>query len=125
MNLPSLSRCAVLRALFAALVFLPVKPASATEIHISPSGDDANPGTSALPVKTPQGAQVRVRALIQAGLKDPVDVIFGAGTYAMASPLELRPEDSGTADFPITWKAAPGAGVVLTGGRRRERRAMI
>ena len=36
----------------------------------------------------------------------------------MDAPLELRPEDSGTAAFPITWKAATnGTVVVLSGGK--------
>ena len=106
------------RALLVALAVLPATVSAATEIHISPAGNDANPGTVAQPVTTPQGAQARVRALIQAGLKDKVDVIFAAGTYVMAAPLELRPEDSGTAACPITWKAAAGAEVVLSGGRQ-------
>ncbi len=91
---PRLRRC---RALFAALAFLPVATSSAVEIHLSPAGNDANPGTAALPVKTPQAAQARVRPLIKAGLSEPVEVIFAAGNYVMAAPLELRPEDSGTA----------------------------
>lgn len=105
------------RALLVALAFLPAN-LSAAEIHVAPSGNDTNPGTAAQPVATPQGAQVRVRALIQAGLNEPVEVVFAAGTYFMAAALELRPEDSGTAAFPITWKAANGAEVVLSGGKR-------
>ena len=115
LTLPHISGC---RALLAALALLPAALSPATGIHIAPSGDDANPGTAAQPVKTPQGAQVRVRTLIQAGLSDAVEVIFAAGTYVLAAPLELRPEDSGTAAFPITWKAAAGAEVVLSGGRQ-------
>ncbi len=89
---------------------------AATEIHITPSGDDANPGTTEQPVKTLQGAQVHVRSLIGKGLKDSVDVVFAAGNYVMTAPLELRPEDSGTKDFPITWRASPGAKVICSGG---------
>ena len=107
----------VLGLFLATFFLLSFRLSAAVEIHISPSGDDSNPGTSSLPVKTPQGAQVRVRSLIQAGLNDSVEVIFSAGTYLMDSPLELRPEDSGTAAFPITWKAATGATVILSGGR--------
>ena len=105
-------------ALAAALALLPAALTAATEIHIAPSGNDANPGTAVQPVATPRGAQDRVRTLIQAGLSDSVEVIFAAGTYVMAAPLELRPEDSGTAAFPVIWKAAAGAEVVLSGGRQ-------
>ena len=105
-------------SLLALLALVPVTLMGATEIHIAPSGNDANPGTAAQPVNTPQGAQVRVRSLIQAGLSDSVEVIFTGGTYTLTAPLELRPEDSGTAAFPITWKAAPGAEVILSGGKQ-------
>ena len=47
-----------------------------------------------------------------------MEVIFAAGTYRMTAPLELRPEDSGTAAFPITWKAATDAD-----GRSQRRQA--
>jgi hypothetical protein len=91
----------------------------AAEIHVAPApaGNDAHPGTIAQPVATPQGAQIRVRSLIQAGLSNTVEVIFAPGTYQMDAPLELRPEDSGTAACPITWKAATNGTVVLTGGK--------
>ena len=107
-------------AVLAVLVMLPLTLCAATEIHVAPppAGDDANPGTAAQPVATPQGAQVRVRALIQAGLSDPVAVTFATGTYVMNAPLELRPEDSGTAAFPVSWQAADGAEAVLSGGKQ-------
>ncbi|MCU0785803.1 MAG: right-handed parallel beta-helix repeat-containing protein [Verrucomicrobia bacterium] len=108
------------RSLLAALALLPALLSAATEIHVAPApaGNDANPGTALQPVATPQGAQVLVRNLIAAGLSNAVEVIFAAGTYQLAAPLELRPEDSGTAAFPITWKAATNGAVVLSGGRR-------
>jgi len=104
------------RSLFTALMLLPASIFAADVIHIAPSGNDANPGTAAQPVKTPQGAQVRVRSLIKAGPRDSVEIIFAAGNYQLEYPLELRPEDSGTAKFPITWKSANGAKVVWSGG---------
>ena len=105
-------------ALLAALVLLPATLFAATEIHVATGGNDANPGTVSQPVATPQGAQIRVRALIRAGLSHAVEVVFAAGIYALDAPLELRPEDSGTAAFPITWKAATDGTVVLSGGKR-------
>jgi hypothetical protein len=105
------------RAWFASAL-LPLTLTAASEIHLSPAGDDANPGTPTQPVATPQRAQALVRGLIAGGLSDAVEVIFAAGTYPLAQPLELRPEDSGTAAFPITWKAADGATAILSGGKR-------
>ena len=95
----SLSLCCI--AMIAAAV-----SAGATEIYVSADGNDANPGTPAQPLATVQAAQTNVRALIAAGLSEPVDVIIRGGTYYLDSPLELRPEDSGSAAFPITWRAA-------------------
>ncbi|MFZ9938523.1 MAG: right-handed parallel beta-helix repeat-containing protein, partial [Luteolibacter sp.] len=109
----------ILIALFFAPALVPLSLSAATGIHVAPApaGNDANPGTAAQPVATPQAAQTLVRNLITAGLSDAVEVIFAAGTYRMNAPMELRPEDSGTSAFPITWKAAAGATVVLDGGK--------
>ena len=66
-NLPMPLRLPVLMV----LVWLAEAPLSAaTQIHVAPGGNDANPGTAAQPVATPQGAQVRVRSLIGAGLSN-------------------------------------------------------
>jgi hypothetical protein len=67
---------------------------------------------------TPQEARDAVRALKRrpGGLEGPVTVRLRPGTYALAEPLVLTPEDSGTEKAPITWEAA-GPGVVLSGGR--------
>jgi hypothetical protein len=103
--------------LTAVLAVLPATLA-ATAIHLAPTGDDGNPGTAERPVATPQAARALVRSKIATGLTEAVEVIFAAGTYAIGAPLELRPEDSGTAAFPVTWRAADDAVVVLSGGRR-------
>jgi hypothetical protein len=100
-----------------ALALLPASLVAATRIHVAPQGNDANAGTAESPLATPHAARDHVRRIIAQGLTEPVDIVFAAGTYALESTLELRPEDSGTAQFPITWKAAPGAKVVWCGGR--------
>jgi len=98
----------------AALAQLPL--AAATLIHVAPQGNDANSGTAESPLATPHAARDMVRRVISEGLREPVDIVFAEGTYPLGSTLELRPEDSGTAKFPITWRAAPGAKVVWSGG---------
>ena len=55
--------------------------------------------------------------MIAAGLTEPVDIVFAAGTYRLEQTLELRPEDSGSAEFPVTWQAAPGASVTWSAGK--------
>ncbi len=91
---------------------------AADVVHVSPQGKDTNAGTAESPLATPGAARDMVRQMVSKGLAEPVEVIFSAGTYTLGSTLELRPEDSGTRDFPVTWKAAPGAKVVWTGGAR-------
>ena len=90
----------------------------AAEIHISTQGRDDNPGTKSAPVATLQAAQKRVRQQIAGGLKEPVHVIVGGGTYYLDAPLQLTPQDSGTADCPVIWRAAEGEKVLLSGGVR-------
>jgi len=54
--------------------------------------------------------------IVARGLTAAVDIICAPGTYALGAPLELRPAESGTEKFPVTWKAAPGAEVLWSGG---------
>ncbi len=76
------------------------------QVHVSTQGDDANPGTSDLPCKTLHRAQTIVRAQIAQGYNRPIDIVIHPGTYELAKPLLLEPQDSGTVDAPITWRAA-------------------
>lgn len=91
--------------------------------HISPNGNDSNPGSSAKPWATIRKANQIV--------KPGDEAILHAGTY----PDQIRPVNSGTADNSrIVFKAAgdgnviltslgtnsndPGAGAIALGGRR-------
>lgn len=88
----------------------------AVTLHVAPGGNDANPGTAERPLATAHGARDQVRRILSRGPHGALEILFAAGTYMFASPLELRPEDSGTEQSPVTWKAAPGAKVVWSGG---------
>ena len=105
---------AVCSSLFAAQAAAP--GTKQVTLYVSPQGSDANAGTVESPLATPRAARDKVRRSIAQGLTAPVEILFAAGTYTLASPLELRPEDSGNEKFPITWQAAPGARVVWSGG---------
>lgn len=89
-----------------------------TEFHVAPAGDDAFPGTRERPFASPARAVAAVRALVAAGLDRDVRVIFRSGTYELKAPLVFTAADSGTAQHSITYAAAPGESVVLSGGRR-------
>jgi hypothetical protein len=90
---------------------------SAGEIHVSTTGDDANPDTQSKPLATLAAAQKHVRAAIKSAKKEPLHIVISSGTYFLNQPLALTPEDSGTAENPVVWRAAKGETVVLSGGR--------
>jgi len=81
--------------------------AAAAEVHVSPAGDDANPGTKDRPLATFSGAQQRARN--QPGST----VIFHAGVFHLAQTMVLTEADAGT-----TFAAAADEEVVLSGGMR-------
>jgi len=92
--------------------------ASALDLYVAPSGNDANPGTQDQPFATLTGARDAIRQLkIQGPLEEPVRVVVADGEYTLAEPLVLEPQDSGMAKAPISYEAAPGATPIFSGGR--------
>lgn len=95
--------------------------------YVAPNGSDAWSGRRAAPdagrtdgpFATPQRARDAVRVLLKTQ-KEPrrVRVVLRGGTYDLDSPLELGPEDSGAENAPVTYAAATGEKVVLSGGHR-------
>ncbi|UNK70467.1 right-handed parallel beta-helix repeat-containing protein [Microbacterium sp. H1-D42] len=75
----------------------------ATTLHVSATGDDAQDGSLAQPLRTVSAAAARA----QAG----DTVLVAGGVYRE----RIDPPRGGTADAPITYAAAAGAKVVLTG----------
>lgn len=95
--------------------------------HVSPQGQDAWTGTLEQPnadktdgpLGTLAGARDAVRKLKQAGPLDaPVRVVVHGGTYSVTAPVIFTPEDSGTAQAPISYEGAAGERPVIHGGRR-------
>lgn len=94
-------------------------PEQSVEIHVSPQGDDRNPGTPAKPLKTPEGARDLIRAQRKSGiLSGAVKVLFHAGIYRRTEPFRLQAEDSGSAAAPVVYAGAPGETAVFDGGFR-------
>jgi Right handed beta helix region len=90
----------------------PPDVSSRQEIFVAPKGRDSNPGTKFRPVATLQQARNTARK-IKAQTDDKITVMVQGGTYYLAEPLVLSPEDSG-----ISYSAAPGETVTLSGGRK-------
>jgi Right handed beta helix region len=94
----------------------PAQAAVQKTVYVSPSGNDANPGTSADgPVKTLQRARDLVRGMNKAMTGDIV-VSLAGGTYQLSQPLTLDATDSGTDGHRVIWSAAPDAHPVISGG---------
>lgn len=108
------------------LVLLLCLPACALTLHVAPTGHDAwsgklaepNPGKTDGPVATLPGARDAIRKLKAAGpLTEPVTVKVAKGSYPITEPLVLGPQDSGTAQAPITYEGVPEQSV-FPGGRK-------
>jgi len=93
--------------------------AAAREFHVSTAGDDAHDGSEARPFATIPRAMAAVRQG-RAGhtVAGPVNVYLHGGVYPLAEKLTFGPEDSGTAESPVTIQSNPGQRAVLSGGRR-------
>lgn len=102
------------RTLLPAFLALPL---NAEIVHVSPSGDDSNPGTAAAPLRSPGAAQQVARRW--AG-REAVTVRFHSGTYYLPDTLRFAAEDSGTAAAPVVYSAAPGETPVFSGGLKLE-----
>ncbi|MGQ9730467.1 MAG: right-handed parallel beta-helix repeat-containing protein [Candidatus Zipacnadales bacterium] len=90
--------------------------------YVSPRGNDRWSGTLAEPNAARTDGPFRSLHRAQEAVRQTdrhLDrcVILEAGTYFIEEPLLLGPEDSGTAEHPVVWRAEEDATVVLSGGR--------
>lgn len=107
----------------AALLLLATLPASAANIYIATDGDDTwsghlarpNPERNDGPLQTLEAARDAMRTLRTTHSNESHQVVIQSGVYRLNSVLAFGPEDSGTREHPVTWKAAEGAKVVISG----------
>ncbi len=108
------------------LLLLVALPSWALELHVAPDGNDAwsgqlarpNSARSDGPLASLTGARNAIRKLKQPGqLSGLVRIIVADGRYNLTTPLELDPEDTGTAQAPISYEAAKGAHPIFSGGK--------
>ncbi len=95
------------------------KAGSAPLFHVAPEGNDSHDGSAARPFATLDRARLAVRAQLakQAAAPGEVVVELRGGTYELTAHVRFESADSGRADAPVVYRAAPGAKVVLSGGR--------
>ena len=88
----------------------------ALDLHVAPQGDDHASGRADAPLATLEGARQAVRKLPRP-LTESVRVIFAGGTYHLTQAVAFDERDSGEAGRTISYEAAPGAKVVISGGK--------
>lgn len=89
---------------------------AATDIHVSPGGTGAKPGTAGAPVATLAQAQSLARTASAKG--EAVKVTVHGGVYYLPETLVFDARDSGTAKASVLYQAVPGEKVVISGGRK-------
>jgi hypothetical protein len=87
--------------------------AHALDLHVSPAGKDTNPGTQGAPLATLAAARDAVRKV---AAKEAVTVHVGDGVYHLPETLVFTPADSGSAEFPVVYRAVNEGRAVLSGG---------
>ncbi len=115
---PILAVC-LLAGVVGSWVSLGASPARAAEevaLYVSPSGDDANPGTESAPFLTIDRVQQAVRAAAGTMTSDIV-VYLRQGTYELREPLRFDHRDSGQHGFSVSYRSAPGEQAIISGGR--------
>jgi parallel beta-helix repeat protein len=102
-------------------------PIAEATFYVATSGNDGWSGKLAQPnitksdgpFATIQQAKEAVRELKgKQGPKEPITVIVRGGKYYLEQTLVFGPEDSGTREFPVSYMAATGEKVILSGGQK-------
>jgi len=89
--------------------------AQAASFYVSPTGDDANPGTLQAPFKTVTKARDAVRA-VNTTMTEDINVYLRGGNYPVTSPIEFTPADGGKGAYRIVYQAYQNERPVLNGG---------
>ena len=71
-------------------------------VYVAPYGSDSASGTKEAPLRTFEGAAEFVKTLAK---DKAVDVIFLEGEYKFEKSVNLTQDNSGTEEFPVTYKA--------------------
>lgn len=88
--------------------------------HVSPDGDDGDPGTAERPFRTLERARdaLRERRKNEALPEGGVAVVLHQGVYPrLNESFSLTPEDSGTDEAPVVYRAFEGETPILRGGQ--------
>lgn len=89
--------------------------AAATKYFVSPTGNDAHPGTINKPFRTLQRARDFVRA-VNRDMKHDIHVYLRGGVYPVSRTIEFLPCDSGTNGHRIIYASYKNEMAILSGG---------
>ncbi|MEW4453226.1 right-handed parallel beta-helix repeat-containing protein [Bremerella sp. JC817] len=89
---------------------------SAADWYVATNGNDSAAGTKEAPFASLEAARNAIRSAKKAGPPQSHTVWVADGTYTLSAPFQLTPEDSGTADHPIRYRAIEGATPLISGG---------
>ncbi|MCW1923905.1 right-handed parallel beta-helix repeat-containing protein [Luteolibacter arcticus] len=86
--------------------------------HVSPAGNDANPGTASEPFASLDRARQMVRT-VNAGMTGDLIVHLAPGDYPVTAPIDFAASDSGTNGHEVIYRATgqPGSARLLGGER--------
>lgn len=86
-------------------------------LFVSPDGNDSYAGTTDYPLQSLEGARNKIRELRQKStFSDSLFVIIKPGDYQLKSTFTLFPEDGGTENAPIVYKAEDAENTIFSGG---------
>ena len=100
-------------------ILLFVLSGNAADIYVSPTGNDANPGTKEQPFATLQAALRKarnLRRLNDESIKEGIHIILRGGNYQVLETIVIKPEDGGTRESSTYIEAATNETPVLSGG---------
>lgn len=86
-------------------------------VFVAPNGCDTNEGTQAHPFASLPRAMDAVRKFrADESAIGSITVFLRGGTYPLRETIRFTPDDSGSADTPITYASYPGEEAILSGG---------
>ena len=86
------------------------------DFYVSPTGNDAWPGTLAQPFKTVDRARRAVQSRKTAVTGRTITVLLRGGTYYLPFTWNFTAADSGTSTTPVLYANYPGETPVISGG---------
>jgi hypothetical protein len=117
----------VIQATVLAILCCAAVRAQGLTLYVAPGGNDAWsgrwPASNAAATDGPFASIARARDAIRqwkaanGELKEPVTVEIRSGTYFLPETITFTPEDSGTPECPISYRAMPGERPVISGGK--------